>query len=126
MGFGRRLIEKQNHTLDGEFGPGYRVQCIEPESSYNIGNCENLNEDATARLAARYEWKISSNASFSEEIVTELGSDNTASRARTSLTSRVNDRLALRLSHVLKHNTRVPAGREKADQEVQASLVYSF
>lgn len=126
LGVGRRLIDSQNHTLDGEFGPGYRIQCVEPESSYNVTNCDNLNEDATARLAARYVWRISSNATFSEEIVTEIGDDNTATSARTSITSRINDSLALRLSHILKHNTRVPAGREKADQELQASLVYSF
>ncbi|PKM22906.1 MAG: DUF481 domain-containing protein [Gammaproteobacteria bacterium HGW-Gammaproteobacteria-14] len=124
LGLGQRWLTGPVHTLDTEAGPGYRAVCLEPESSYS--DCAAKEEDAILRLALNYGWKISETAQFSESITTEVGDDVTTTRAETSLTSQINGRLALRLSHLLKHTSEVPAGSKKSDQEVSVSIVYKF
>lgn len=124
LGIGRRWLDNDAHRLDTEVGPGYRVDCLEPQSGYF--SCDNSDETALARVALKYRWQISENASFTEEVSSDISGDITSTRAQTSLTSKINGNFSMRLSHLLIHNTEVPAGTKKADHEVTASLVYSF
>ena len=124
IGLGRRFIENEAHTLDLEAGPGYRVQCLDPEDSYS--DCANTEESAIARLALKYHWKISENAEFKEEISSEIGEDSTSTRMETSLTSKINSHFAPRLRHLLEHESKVPAGSKESDHQVTVGLVYTF
>jgi putative salt-induced outer membrane protein len=124
LGLGRRWLANDRHTLDTEAGPGYRVVCLEPETSY--GNCQNTEEGGILRLGLKYDWKISDTAQFRESITSEISDDITTTRAETSLTSRINGRLAMRISHLLKHTSEVTAPAKKTDNELTVSLVYSF
>ena len=124
IGLGRRFIENDAHTLDLEAGPGYRVQCLEPEDSYS--DCADTEESAIARLALKYHWKISDSAEFQEEISSEVGEDSTSTRMETSLTSKINSHFALRLRHLLEHESKVPAGTKETDHQVTVGVVYTF
>jgi putative salt-induced outer membrane protein YdiY len=78
-------------------------------------------------MAGQYRWDISESAVFRERISTEMSADQgSISRAETSLSSQINDTLTLRLSHLLKHSSEVPAGTENTDHEVTVSLVVGF
>ena len=55
-----------------------------------------------------------------------MSDDNTTLRSETSLTSRINDHFALRLTHLVTRDSEVPAGTHKTDQETTASVVYTF
>ncbi|KAF0806367.1 salt-induced outer membrane protein [Alcanivorax xiamenensis] len=125
VGLGRRFLDTETHTLDLEAGPGYRVDCLDPSDSYT--SCQDKEESLIGRFAAKYEWKISETASFKEDFTTEVGDENTVVRAETSLTSKINDHFSLRLSHLLKRNSKVPDdGSHRSDQETRVSVVYTF
>lgn len=124
LGFGRRFIDTAAHRLDLEAGPGYRVECMEPETGY--ASCDDKEESLIGRLAGTYKWKISDTASFSQGLTSEVSDDNTTLRSETALTSRINDHFALRLSHLITRDSEVPPGTHRTDQETTASLVYTF
>ena len=124
FGIGRRFIDTPAHTLDLEAGPGYRVECLEPEDSYT--SCDNKEENLIGRFAGSYKWTISKTAAFRQDLSTEVSDDNSTLRSETSLTSRINDHFALRLSHLVTRDSEVPAGTHKTDQETTASVVYTF
>lgn len=125
FGYGRSLLDTKYQELSLELGPGYRTRCLEPEDSYS--DCDNARESAILRMAGQYRWDISESAVFRENVSTELSSDEgSVSRAETSLSSQINDTMTLRLSHLLKHSSDVPAGTEEMDQEITVSLVIGF
>ena len=124
VGIGRRWLANDRHTLDTEFGPGFRSFCLEPETSYT--SCDNTEDGAIARVAMKYNWTINEGAQFREEISSEIGEDASTVRAETSLTSRINGSLAMRISHLLKYTSEVAAPAKKTDNELTVSLVYSF
>ncbi|MBF5057559.1 salt-induced outer membrane protein [Alcanivorax sp. 521-1] len=124
FGIGRRFIETPAHTLDLEAGPGYRVECLEPEDSYT--SCDDKEESLIGRFAGSYKWKITDTSSFRQDLSTEVSDDNTTLCSETSLTSRINDHFALRLTHLVTRDSEVPAGTHKTDQETTASVVYTF
>ena len=55
-----------------------------------------------------------------------MGEDNTSVRSETSLTSKINDHFAMRLSHLVTRDSEVPDGTHNTDQETSVSLVYTF
>lgn len=124
LGIGRRWLDNDRHTLDTEFGPGFRSFCLEPETSYT--ECADNQDEAIARVAMKYNWNINEGAQFREEITSEIGEDASTVRAETSLTSRINGSLAMRISHLLKYTSEVQAPAKKTDNELTVSLVYSF
>ena len=124
LGLGRRFIENDRHTLDAEAGPGYRQDCLEPQDGYR--HCDDKEEQGILRLAMRYRWQISENSRFTEEVISEVGTDSTTSRAESVLTSKLNSRFSLRLRHLLEHETSVPEGKKEADHEFTVGLVYTF
>ncbi|ASK33835.1 DUF481 domain-containing protein [Alloalcanivorax mobilis] len=124
FGLGRRFIDTTAHTLDLEAGPGYRVECIEPENSYF--SCDDKQESAIARFAGKYQWVINPNATFKQNLISEVGEENTTLRSETSLTSKINDHFAMRLSYLVTRDSEVPAGTHKTDQETTVSVVYTY
>ena len=44
----------------------------------------------------------------------------------TSLTSKINSHFALRLRHLLEHESKVPAGTKETDHQVTVGVVYTF
>lgn len=124
LGIGRRWLDTGTHTLDTEVGPGYKVVCLEPETSYS--DCQTDEDSYITRVGLKYHWKVSETAAFSEEITSEISDDITTTRAETALTSQIRGNLALRLSHLLKHTSDVPPGTRNSDQEMRVGLVYSF
>ena len=124
FGLGRRFIDTDTQTLDLEAGPGYRVQCLEPDTSYF--HCSDSEDSVIARVAGKYKWKINDVASFGQDIITEIGEENTSLRSETSLTSKISTHFAMRLSYLLTRDSYVPAGTHKTDTETTVSLVYTF
>ena len=124
LGLGRRFIETETHKLEGEIGPGYQQKCLDPENSYR--HCDDKEEQGIVRLSGKYVWQISEGARFSEEITSEVGTHSTSSRAETVLTSKINASFSLRVRHLLKHESKVPAGKKESDHEFSVGLTYTF
>lgn len=121
-GYGSRYRHNEKLFADFEVGPGLSFdKPLEEDSDVN----------AILRLATNIEWDFSDNARFTQLLSTELGDDNTRSRAVSALTANLNSRLAMRLTLTLTHNSTVTplssgAYPDKLDTETAVTLVYTF
>lgn len=117
-GYGRRILNETNMTLDIEVGPGIR---------FFKDEITMLSEDdPLLRLAAKYSWAVSANATFAEDLSSEIGSDLAVTKSVTSLQVNINSTLALKISFTAKNTSDVPVGSKKSDTETAVTLVYSF
>lgn len=78
------------------------------------------------RLAGDYDWKISDTASFGQQLSVEVGNETNIYRSETSIETQILNNLSLRFSINIKHQTDVPAGREKTDTETAITFVMNF
>ena len=83
-------------------------------------------DEPIVRLAGDYDWKISDTASFGQQLSAEAGSQTNIFRYETSIETRILNNLSLRFSINIKHQTDVPAGREKTDSETAITFVMNF
>lgn len=118
IGYGRRVLDANNMTLDLEIGPGARQSKVEA-----TGDTEN---EMLVRGAARYAWKITNHSELTEDLTIDVGEDVTVTKSITGLTSKINSSLATKLTYTVKNTSKVPAGVKKTDTELAVTLVYSF
>ncbi len=116
-GWNQKVLQNKRHTLEYSIGPGYSF--IETQDGENL-------DSMIVRASSAYSWKISDTAKFTQTVSTEVGSDNTKSRAESALTATISGNLSMRLSFKLDHNTNVEDDVEKLDTETAVSLVYNF
>ena len=117
VGYGRRLIDTEKHSLNAELGIGAR------QSEFQTG----LEEDETIFSAgAYYTWALSETAEFRQDLTAEAGDENTYVESVTALSARLFGDLALVASYTIKHNTDVPPLTEKSDRYTALSLEYAF
>tara|TARA_B100000745_G_scaffold103727_1_gene66216 strand:- start:739 stop:1485 length:747 start_codon:yes stop_codon:yes gene_type:complete len=119
VGYGFRPYNGESAFLDIEIGPGYtRNETPEPE--------EEVTENAILRGLANFQWKVSDTSTFGQKLSVEYGEDNTRSKSETSLTTKINGSLGLKLAYIVTHNSDVADDKEKTDSETTVSLAYSF
>ncbi len=117
VGYGRRIIDTDVHTLNGELGFGAR------QSKDQLG----VSQDETiATGALNYTWKFSDTSEFGQTLRVEAGSENTFSESVTSITARLVGALNLVASYTIRNNSDVPIGTEKTDTRSAISLEYAF
>lgn len=122
-GYGARIRFNEAMFTDFEIGPGWAFD--------KRRDTRETDGDLIVRAAANFEWQISETARYTQLISTEVGDDNTRSRAVGALTANLNSKLALRLTLTLTHNSTVyeqANGRipDKLDTETAVTLVYTF
>lgn len=116
-GYGRRILVSTPLTLNAEVGTGYRWSQLEPGGEQ---------DEVTLRLSAGLGWVISESAGFTQELVTVVGEEDTATRAFSALTSKIIGQFSLRLSYLLSHHSTAPPGKNKTDTETAVTLVFGF
>ena len=116
-GWNQKVLKSKKHTLEYSIGPGYSF--IETQQGESF-------DSVILRASSAYSWKISDTAKFTQTVSTEVGSDNTKSRAESALTATISGNLSMRLSFKLDHNSNVANNVEKLDTETAVSLVYNF
>lgn len=117
VGYGRRLLESDEHVLDAEIGAGAR------QTTLVDGTAQ---DEAIVRLAANYLWKFAENSQFSQKLAVESGDLNTYSESISSLTAQLLGELDLVVSYTIKRNSDVPLGLEKTDTYSSVNLQYTF
>jgi putative salt-induced outer membrane protein len=117
VGYGRRLIDTDRHTLALEGGAGAK------QSDLTTG--EELDE-AIVRGALDYLLHISENSEFSQKLVIEQGDENRYTESTSALKARIVGNVALVFSIVIKDNSDVPVGIENTDRFTSISLEYGF
>ncbi len=117
VGYGRRLINTDRHSLNAELGAGAR------QAERQDGSTE---DEGVFNAGLFYKWTFSETAFFSQDLTTEVGSDNTYSESISKVTAQLIGNLALVASYAIKHNSDVDAGVEKKDTYTALSLEYAF
>jgi putative salt-induced outer membrane protein len=117
VGYGRRLIDTQRHTLAVEGGVGAK------QSDLITG--EELDE-GIIRGGLEYLLRLTEDSEFDQELLIEQGDDNRYFESTSALKTRIVGNLALVLSLVIKNNSDVPVGIEKTDRFTALSLEYGF
>jgi len=117
VGYGRRLINTDKHSLNAEVGVGAR------QSERQDGTEE---DETIFNGGLYYNWAFSETAAFSQDLTTEVGPDNTYSESITKVSAQLLGNLALVASYTIKHNSDVVAGTEKKDMYTALSLEYGF
>lgn len=116
-GWSQKMWETDKTTLEYSIGPGYawsKTQEGEDTSSFIV------------RGSAAFKWFISDTAKFTQTASTEVGSENTKSRAESALTATISGSLSMKVSLRLDHNSNVAEGVKKLDTETAVTIVYSF
>ena len=117
VGYGRRLIDTENHHLSAGLGVGHRSADLADGTSES---------GVIGRGSIDYDWTWSETAGFGQNVIVESGSDNTYIESVSLVRARLLGDLALVLSYTVKHNTDVPVGSENTDKLSAISIEYAF
>ena len=117
LGYGRRLINKEQLKINAEVGAGVRQNNLE------TGDADS---ESIFLIGGDVYWKISTSASLTEELTIEVGEDRTLSKSITALKTQINHSLSSKISYTVKRASNVPIGTEKTDTELAVTLVYAF
>jgi len=117
VGFGRRVIDDKTMKLDLEIGPGARQSKVENASTEN---------EATVKAGVKLDWTVSKSSQFAEELTVEAGEETTITKSITSLTSKVDTDLSMKLTYTFKQTSEAAAGFDDTDTETAVTLVYTF
>lgn len=117
VGYGTRIYNAEDQSLDVEIGPGYF------SGERSTGETEN---GMIVRGAAAFNWTISESASFGQTLSVEYGDDNTRTIAETSLLAKINGSLQMKAAFLIQNDSDVPADKKKTDTQTSLTLVYSF
>lgn len=116
-GYGDRLFQGDNISIDAEIGPGYyrgRTALDETENG------------AMLRTAANLDWKISDYATFRQQLSVDASADNKRTQSETSVSAKINGSMQMKAAFLLQHDSDVPLGKKKTDTQTSLTLVYSF
>ncbi|MEQ5808729.1 DUF481 domain-containing protein [Alteromonas sp. NFXS44] len=116
-GWNQKVWQNDTTSLEYSIGPGYSWAETQEDVEQN---------SFIVRASGAFEWLISDTAKFSQTVSTEVGDENTKSRAESALTATISGNLSMKLSVKLDHNSRVDEGVEKLDTATAVTLVYSF
>jgi putative salt-induced outer membrane protein len=117
VGYGRRLIDNERHTLAVEGGIGAKQSTLIDGTDLDEG---------IVRGGLDYLLRISESSEFNQRLLTEIGSDNRYTESVSALKATLVGNLALVLSYTVKNNSDVPPGIEKTDTFTAISLEYGF
>ena len=116
-GWNHKLWETDKMAFEYSVGPGYAFAETQEGEEQN---------GPIVRGSAAFQWLLSDTAKFTQTVSTEVGSDNTKSRAETALTATISGNLSLKVSFKVDHNSDVADDVENLDTETAVTLVYNF
>jgi putative salt-induced outer membrane protein len=119
-GWTSRLWRDETSELKYSLGPGYAISKYESE--------KNLADDQGVILRAAFEYKrkFSKTASFRQFVSAEAATNATKTKSETSLSTKINAALAMKLTFVMNHDTSVDSSKQQLDTETAVTLVYQF
>lgn len=123
LGYGRKVLDGPDHTLDLEIGAGFR----QTESQITPAAPVALTEDdAIARGRVAYRWNFREGSHFGETFKAESGESNTFLESVTEAKLDLIGAVFALASYTVRRNTDVPAGTHKTDTVTAFSLGWSF
>ena len=130
VGYGLRLLNRDNMYLSAEIGPGIK-RFEHQEDSSEVGDdgvplAGETESEAIAVAKLDYNWQISENARFTQLIAMEYGDTNTKTVSESALLTKINGSLQMKFAFNITHNSDVSIDKENTDTETSLTLVYSF
>ena len=122
IGIGYQLLDGKVHKLRFEGGPGVRFNKIE---ATELTPSETENE-FIGRIASLYELKIAENILVTDRASILFGTNSTTFDNLLEISSRLNSRLAARLSFGATYDSAPPPGTTAWDTLTRATLVFDF
>jgi putative salt-induced outer membrane protein len=116
-GYGRRKPFGTHTKVEMEAGVGGR------QTHYVDGTRKEV---AILRLAAKYIHELGRTSVIREEAFTEIAEDNTHTESVTSIKTRMNGNLSMKIAFTWTHNSYVPQDIKKTDTITSVTLVYDL
>lgn len=116
-GVGHRFWLSDHGHFTMEVGPGFRRSKQEDGATHNT---------LITRVNGDYKYQFSKMAKFQQEVTILAGGDNTELESITSLGTSITQRLGMKLSYTVLHNSKVPTNTQKTDTFTSVNLVYQF
>lgn len=123
LGYGARLVERDSLSLDVEVGPGYFWGDKVVDEELNTYSSE---EGFMVRALGELVWRITENATFNQKLGAEAAEENTRYTSDTSLSTKISDRMQMKIGYTVNHDTSVAMDKESTDTTTYINLVYNF
>ncbi|MBF7072073.1 DUF481 domain-containing protein [Glaciecola sp. MH2013] len=124
-GWNHKVWADDTSSFEYSIGPGYSLN--DRIDVDDAGNRIIIEENSVVvRGALSYAYNISETAKFTQSFSTEVGSDNTKSRAESAISAKLAGALSLKVAIRFDHNSDVSEGTENLDTETAVNLVYTF
>lgn len=122
LGAGRQFIKSDAINLKAELGVGYS------QSKFDVRDADNKfwQEQAFAYFGEEFTWKASEAVEVGQTLKIEAGDETTTSRFMAYVKAQLQKSLAFKLSYEVKYIDEAPGDKEKRDDLLLASLLYSF
>ncbi len=120
-GYGRTLVQNDKVTLAAQVGPGWRRN-----KERGTGKTTN---NFVVSPQVDFDWKMTKNTTFSQNVRYDLGNPYNYLRAESSLTNKLMGNLAIAVNFILENYSKIPAGSSrkiKTDTTTNIALVYTF
>lgn len=110
------LRDIDNMSLNYTIGAGVRVTRASDAGEDDF-------EETIIRLSSDYSWDISDSARFIQVVSAEAGERSSIGRSESAIETDIMENLSMKFTVNVKHQTEVPAGREKTDTEASITLL---
>lgn len=125
VGWNQKVWSDETSSFEYSIGPGYSF--ADRFVTDAMGNVTTVEENGVVvRGAFAYKYKISDTAKFTQSFSTEVGSNNTKSRAESAVSAKIAGGLSLKVAVKFDHNSDVTGERDNLDTETSVNLVYTF
>ena len=118
LGYGRRLIAREDTALDLEIGAGARQQELQEDGAEN--------QEAIGELGLNFLTQFGDRLQLGQRINVKSGADNTVSEGQTRLRLAIIGALWAQLGFDVRHSAEVGAGEEATDTATSLSLLWEF
>ena len=127
LGYGRTLLDNDAIDMKMEVGFGQSRDRIDACSALPCDpDAGEAHRSGLAYLSEELEWHLTEHSGLGQSLSVEETRDDRKSRFLLFLKSQLFNSLAMKVAYSLKHSDEVPTGQRHKDEELTASLVYSF
>jgi putative salt-induced outer membrane protein len=125
VGWNQKLWKDDTSSFEFSVGPGYSFADRFVTDADGILTTESEN-GVVVRGAFAYAYSLSETAKFTQTFSTEVGSNNTKSRAESAVSAKIAGGLSMKVAIKFDHNSDVTGVRDNLDTETSVNLVYTF
>lgn len=127
-GLGWRFFDDDTTRLIAQIGAGYRrLRTRDSLADDGLTSIPGgIEEDFVQQVTVQFEHAFNANTKVRDELLVELGADNTQVRNDVGLQVRIWKSLALAVGYSVRYNTNPPAGFETTDTLSTLNLVYEL